>query len=185
MPNPDAVLVRVGSMGEVWACRNAERLCVVRGQRVVCRTPRGVELGDVLAESGEQTGPNGEILRMATIQDELLDSRLRRYKNQAVHNCQLEICRQGLSASLMEVDHLLDGKTLVFYFLGELTPDLQQLANSLVDAYEEKVRSRHFAKLLADGCGPACGTAEGGGCGTSGGCAICVLATACDKTKLD
>lgn len=186
--------VRVGSMGELWHCAAADGGDYARGQRVVCRTPRGLELGTITApgpradaigvegaDSESVRRCDGSILRRTTTEDELLEARLLRYKRRAVENCRREIEQRGLDATLMDVDHLFDGRTLIFYFLGDVTDELQSLADSLSSLYEQAVRSKHFAKLLAEGCGPGCGSEAKGGCGSGGGCAVCVVAAACGK----
>lgn len=181
-------------MGELWQCATADESEYRRGERVVCRTPRGLEIGTVTAPGGarllaaqaEESGPHrpldGKILRRTTTEDELLDARLLRYKRQAVESCRREIADRGLEATLIDVDHLFDGRTLIFYFLGAIDEELQGLTDSLSALYEQRVRTKHFAKLLAEGCGPGCGTESKGGCGTSGGCAVCLAASACAKS---
>ena len=176
--------VRVGSMGEVWRLNNPEGSPLKRGDRVVCRTGRGVEIGVVVSAASESESAAGSILRLATTEDELLESRLARFKQDAVEECRRELQRHQSSATLLEVDHLFDGRTLIFHFLGEVDDQVQQITDSLVDAYEKRTRLKHFAKLLAEGCGPGCGTKESSGCGTSGGCAVCVVAAACKSTSV-
>ena len=80
----------------------------------------------------------------------------------------------------MDVEHLFDGQSLYFYFLGEVTPELDAITGELAEIYETKVQFRKFAETLVKGCGPDCGTedAAGNGCGT-GGCATCAAASAC------
>jgi len=77
----------------------------------------------------------------------------------------------------MDVEHLFDGQTLVFYFLGEMTPELESLTSELAELYETHVQFRKFAETVTAGCGPDCGTEEAGGCTT---CATgCAVAGAC------
>ncbi len=80
----------------------------------------------------------------------------------------------------MDVEHLFDGQSLYFYFLGEITSELEELTNDLAGVYETKVQFRQFVETLTDGCGPGCGTEEaaGQGCAT-GECTSCAVAQAC------
>jgi hypothetical protein len=79
---------------------------------------------------------------------------------------------------LLDVEHLFDGQSLYFYFLGETPPELDSLTAELADVYEAKAQLQKFADTLTAGCGPHCGTEEGGGCG-SGGCSTCAAVGAC------
>ena len=64
----------------------------------------------------------------------------------------------------MDVEHLFDGQTLVFYFLGTQPPELEPLVAELADLYDAKVQFRAFAETVA-GLRSGCGTdqATGGG----------------------
>lgn len=175
------VNVRVGSMGEIWRLTNPQQISVTRGNRVICRTGRGLEMGCVISSAPASLPSSGTLIRRATTEDELLETRLDKFKQQAVNQCRHELTLRGPDVVLLEVDHLFDGRTLIFHFLGQLDSQVQELTDRLVQAYEKKARLKHFAKLLADGCGPGCGTQEAGGCGTAGGCAVCVVASACNS----
>lgn len=173
-------LIRVGAFGVVVRCNSGDDAVYARGMRTVCRTERGVEIGQVIAVVPASDASEGLILRRATTEDELLESRLRKYKAQAVQRCQAALASEAPETTLLEVDQLLDGRTLIFYFLGPVTHGVQALTDRLAEEYERKVRTRQFAKLLAEGCGPGCGTKEAGSCG---GCAVCVVASSCSSRK--
>jgi hypothetical protein len=54
-------------------------------------------------------------------------------------------------------------------------PQLEELAS----IFHETVRLSPAARQLDEGCGPGCGTSTTAGCGSSGGCSVCVVAQAC------
>jgi cell fate regulator YaaT (PSP1 superfamily) len=197
--------VRIGAWGDVARCRAAGGEAYCRGTRVICRTPRGLEIGQVTAECDfsdtDTVAELGEsfavILRATTVQDELLISRLEKHRCDAIVECRKCLAEAGSAAVLLEVDQVFDAGTLVFYFLNPPDENDTQLVERLATSYESRVRSGHFAKLLAQGCGPGCGekvcgsdggtgkdaTADDpeaatggkrGGC--SGSCAVCVVA---------
>jgi hypothetical protein len=123
---------------------------------------------------------DGSILRRTTPEDELLWAQLRQLGEEAYENCTRWIADQGSSAILLEVEPLLDGRTLYFHFLTFVEAHIQDKLDQLAKIYEREVRQSKFARLLEHGCGPGCGTAEAkNGCGTSGGCAVCSIASAC------
>ena len=71
-------LVRWSALGHVAAFSAVDAGRYARGSRVVLRTGRGLELGEVLAPlAGDSSAPHeGTILRAMTEQDRLLEARL-------------------------------------------------------------------------------------------------------------
>src|SRR5438105_4300269 len=172
--------IRVGVLGSVGRFASAGRQLYRRGARVVCRTARGLEIGQVLA-SAERIGTEateGTLLRRVSVQDELLIARLEKNRDEAFRACSLRLAQLGSPAILLDVEHLFDGQSLYFYFLGDGGPELDDLTAELAEAYEAKAQLQKFAETLVAGCGPNCGTEEGGGCGT-GGCSTCAVVGAC------
>jgi cell fate regulator YaaT (PSP1 superfamily) len=177
--------VRIGTWGDVVRCR-AEgtfaiaRDSICRGNRVICRTGRGLEIGTVTASlpgvTDAAADAGGTILRKTTTEDELLLARLEKHRIEAMEECRQALTEAGSDAVLLDVDQLFDAGTLVFYFLEPVEPATQQLVEQLASRYESRVRSRHFAKLVNEGCGPGCGTKDAHGGGCSGACAVCVVA---------
>jgi cell fate regulator YaaT (PSP1 superfamily) len=179
--------VRVGALGAVgrFASTAAERFS--RGTHVVCRTRRGLEIGEVLSPAegdvgGELQEAEGEVLRRVTVEDNLLIARLEKNRLQAYEACCQRLAERGSSAVLLDVEHLFDGRSLYFYFLGETTPDLDALTAELAEAYEAKAQLQKFAETLTAGCGPNCGTDEATGCG-SGTCSTCSVLSACGSKR--
>ena len=178
-------LVRLGPFGHVGRFATADGARVPRHARVVCRTSRGLEVGEVLATGCDVTGnPDGTLLRRVTISDELLLTRLERHKRQAFSACQQLLRAREIPAVLVDVEHLFDGRGLYFYFLGETTPQLEEVTAELAEVYDAEVQFRRFSETLVSGCGPGCGTEEaaGNGCGT-GGCASCAVSGACSPRR--
>ncbi|MBX3413417.1 MAG: hypothetical protein KF708_12075 [Pirellulales bacterium] len=179
-------LVRVGANGQIGRFGSSDARHYERGTRVVVRTERGLEVGDVLLPPGARTEALGEesdgtILRRLTVEDELLLARLSRHRAAALHACVRRIEELKLPIALVDVEQLFDGSTLVFHFLGPQVPELDSLMEELAEAYESKVQFRQFAETVTAGCGPGCGTEEGAGCGScSTGCAV---ADACSTRK--
>ena len=166
--------IRLGALGHVGRLISSDGTVFARGMRVVCRTSRGLEIGQVLAHGDESTGgreSDGSVLRRMTVEDELLAARIEKNKDQAYGACAKLIASHGFQANLMEVELLFDGQSLFFYFLGEVTTELQGMTDELAEAYEAKVQFRRFTDTLVEGCGPDCGTDAASGC-CSGSCAI-------------
>jgi cell fate regulator YaaT (PSP1 superfamily) len=171
--------VRLGALGSVGLFTSVDAVRYPRGSRVVVRTGRGLEIGEVLAEPDE--GPQGEsdgsILRGVTVEDELLLARLERNRAEAYQACALRISELQLPVALMDVEQLFDARTLVFYFLGDMTPEVDAITAELAELYESCAQIQKFADAVNDGCGPGCGTDSAAGCKT---CVTgCAIASAC------
>jgi cell fate regulator YaaT (PSP1 superfamily) len=171
-------LIRIGTLGWVGRFTAVDAVRYPRHARVIVRTGRGLELGEVLAPPGDEADAmpgDGSILRGMTVEDQLLAARLERTRQAAYEACAQRLARLEGSVTLMDVEHLFDGQTLAFYFLGEITPQVEALADELAAAYETQAQIGRFAETLTAGCGPGCGTesAAGHGCTTCAtGCAV-------------
>ncbi len=169
-------LVRVGTLGTVGRFTAVDAVGYPRHSRVVVRTARGLEAGEVLmppADAPDGAAADGSMLRGLTVEDELLEVRLRRNRQAAYDACAAKLAGLGLPTVLVDVEHLFDGRTLVFYFLGEMTPALESVTDELAELYEGQVQFRRFSDAVTEGCGPACGTDEAAGCKTCvTGCAV-------------
>src|SRR5262245_21484420 len=137
-------LVRVGVMGNVGRFVSPDAVHYPRGARVIVRTPRGLEIGEVLS-GGPSTAPDladadGVLLRAMMIEDELLEARLAKNREQAYDACAQRIADCGLPTVLIDVEHLFDGRSLVFYFLGEITPELESITAELAELYDAQAK---------------------------------------------
>jgi cell fate regulator YaaT (PSP1 superfamily) len=174
-------------MGQVGRFAAVDALRYPRYCRVIVRTRRGLEIGDVLAEpdDGDDRGTfaDGEILRGMTIQDELLQARLEKHRQEAYDACAVLLSESGLPAVLVDVEHLFDGEGLFFYFLGDVPPALEAYTERLAETYETKVQFRKFTETLIEGCGPGCGSDEVKGRGGCETCTSCAVAGMCGTKR--
>lgn len=179
-------LLRIGIHGHIGRFRSSDASVYRRSDRVITRTVRGVEVGQVLGLAHPTQHPvdlaDGRILRKMSTQDEILWGHLSELAAKARDDCQRWLDEQRVDGLLIDVEPLLDGKTLYFHFLSEVAPEIQTYLDDLVAVYERSVRSSQFAQLLEHGCGPGCGTEQAkNGCGSRGGCAVCRVAGQCKK----
>lgn len=175
-------LVRVGQLGHIGYFQAVDALRYARGLRVICRTARGLEVGHVLGSFDRAGEADGTIVRGMTTADELLVARLQRHRDDAFQACRQFLDQRGLPVVLLDVEQLFDGHSLFFYFLGQPPPELDQFTSQLAETYAANVRYYEFETALTEGCGPGCGTEDKSGCGTSGSCATCAVASACRST---
>ncbi|MEX1041564.1 MAG: PSP1 C-terminal domain-containing protein [Pirellulaceae bacterium] len=173
-------LVRIGALGHIGRFTSVDAVAYLRGMRVICRTARGLEVGEILGPetATAEVVSDGSILRGVTIQDDLIIVRLEKNRREAFEACQRRLAESGVTTPLLEVDYLFDGGGLYFYFLGEVSPEMEQITTELAEIYDSAAQIRQFSETLEQGCGPDCGTIEGGACG-EGGCSSCSIAAAC------
>lgn len=176
-------LVRVGAMGQVGRFAAVDSVRYPRHSRVIVRTRRGLEIGDVLAPPDDRddgrTFADGDLLRGMTVEDDLLYARLEKHRHEAYEACAKLLAEHKLPAVLVDVEHLFDGQGLFFYFLGDVPANVERYTERLAEAYETKVQFRKFAETLIEGCGPGCGTEEARGQGGCDACTSCAVAGAC------
>ena len=183
---PQNHVVRVGAMGHVGRFQAVDATVYPRHARVVVRTKRGLEVGEVLSNSGEDpqgVSVDGALLRPLTVEDQLLEARLEKNRLAAYEACADMLTSRQLPATLIDVEHLFDGQGLFFYFLGEVTEELEQYTAELASTYETKVQFKQFTETLIEGCGPDCGTEAAAGQGGCDSCSGCAVASACGTKK--
>ena len=141
-----------------------------RGQKVVVRSDRGTELGDILCPATERTArflPNpvhGEILRLVTAEDGVLEARLAEQRDAYFTTCQELVARRRLQMELVDVEVIHGRERVVFYYLAEKRVDFRELVKDLARALRTRIEMRQIgvrdeARLLADygDCGkPVC-----------------------------
>jgi hypothetical protein len=163
----------------------ADGVAVSRGDRVVVRTPRGVELGEVLCEAADpfagQLDPSarGDLLRPATEAD-AADAAAREEVGRQVIAAAEEL-GADLALSFLDVEVMLDGSAAVLHVLPWGPCDADLVFADLSARFGLPVRLLDVSRTptvtdppeKAAGCGkPDCGSEKGGctSCGTGGGC---------------
>ena len=173
-------LVLVGALGHVGRFAAVNAIRHPRGTRVICRTQRGLEVGRVLGlEELGHGASDGSLLRRVGIEDDLLLQRLTQCQTEAYQACVQLLAERGHDAILMDVEQLFDGRSLYFYFLGEVSAEIEALTEELAHTYATRVKFEQFSQLLTEGCGPGCGTAEASGGCEDGNCSVCAIRDAC------
>lgn len=174
-------LIRVGALGHIGRFRSATGVRCGRGDQVIVRTARGLEIGELLGAAETSGASDGELLRVMSPQDELLAERLASRSRQAYDACARLLAERGVSAVLTDAELLFDGRGLYFHFLGDPPSEAETLTAELAEAYEATAQIGRFAEALTEGCGPGCGTEEAKGQGDCDSCTTCAVASACKK----
>ncbi|HYT91439.1 MAG TPA: PSP1 C-terminal domain-containing protein [Gemmataceae bacterium] len=181
-------LVSHGNSGGVGRFATAAALPCRRGDRVVVRSQRGLEMGVVLCQATPRharllnTAPVGELVRRAGPQDEETVARLRAAAHRLFEDSRRLAADLGLPIEILDVELLLDGKQAVVQHLQWADCDPGPLVEALVQregfvvSLENLALPQEPAEEAHGGCGePGCGRADGGGCSScgSGGCSSC------------
>jgi cell fate regulator YaaT (PSP1 superfamily) len=157
-------------MRQLSACFTSRGEEYRRGSRVVARTGRGLELGEVLCEASEEVVASlgnqklGQILRLATNDDEHEALKICQLQRREYETCKERVRQLGIEMKIVDLEHLFGGERIVIYFLAEGRIDFRELVRLLVGEFQTRVEMRQIgvrdeAKLLADygDCGkPVC-----------------------------
>jgi cell fate regulator YaaT (PSP1 superfamily) len=141
-----------------------------RGEEVVVRTNRGVEVGQVLCEATEaviqymERTPAGTILRSMSDDDANQLERLFQAKSPRWDFCERTIRDLGLQMKLVDIEQILGGERIIVYYVSEERVDFRDLVKVLATEFQTRIEMtqigvRDEAKLLADygDCGkPVC-----------------------------
>lgn len=141
-----------------------------RGDRVIARTNRGLEAGDVLCEATDEIlgrlkdAPHGQILREMTSEDANELAHIKSNERSEFETCQRHVQQLSLSMQLVDIEHLFGGERIVVYYLAEQRVDFRELVKRLASEFQTRIEMRQIgvrdeAKLLADygDCGqPVC-----------------------------
>ncbi len=141
-----------------------------RGDKVIARTDRGLEAGEVLCEADRYavsylTEPTeGQILRKMTRDDSRELAQIKDRTHEEIKTCRQYVERLGLQMTLIDMDHIFGGERIVVYYLSESRVDFRELVRQLASEFQTRIEMRQIgvrdeAKLLADygDCGnPVC-----------------------------
>jgi hypothetical protein len=175
-------LVGYGLQGDFGRFRPAQPLTCRRGDRVVVRSVRGLEVGRVLCEATPRHAhflPNttlAPLLRPAGPDDDRQEGAMRERGRHLLDRASALGTELALPLEVLDAEVLLDGQSGVLHLLRWAEADVrpfvstlsreEALAIALVDLAAPPAAEEH------PGCG-SCGAGGCGSCGTGGGCGSC------------
>jgi cell fate regulator YaaT (PSP1 superfamily) len=182
-------LVSYGGAGDFGRFHAAAPLACRRGDRVVVRSHRGLELGSVLCPATPGHAhflPNttvGQLLRPASAEDEAQAGHQRERAAALCEDARHLAVERGLPLEVLDAEMLLDGEQAILHHLHWADFDERELVSALSRQYDLRVRLHALKSEAAEeeehGCGrPDCGGGSGG-CSScsSGGCSTCGAGT--------
>ncbi len=165
------VLVRYGVIPEVAKARGLESGGLARGDKVVVRTHRGVQLAEVLefpkppvrgAHEAPLEPPQFEVLRLATATDLQRNDELRRQANEQFSQWTSRIRDWNVAAELIDLEWTIDESKLVLYILNGRGAESTKLA---IHAAAAGLGVVEVQPVSVDGLVPQ---PASGGCGSCG-----------------
>ena len=152
----------------VFATRGNDEFA--RGSRVISRTSRGLEVGEVLCEGTEdavaalKNPRHGQILRKMSPDDVNELAHIQSKDGDVFETCLRHISELELPMQLVDIEHVFGGERIVIYYLADGRVDFRELVRNLVSEFQTRIEMRQIgvrdeAKLLADygDCGkPLC-----------------------------
>jgi hypothetical protein len=188
-------LVTYGFLGDLGRFRAARPLRCRRGDRVVVRTERGVEIGQVLRPAMPGHAPFmpntsvGSLLRLVGPEDERTREQMHARAQQLFQRGRELIAELALPLELLDVEVLLDGQHGALHHLRGSDCDVRPLVSALAREFDLHILLTDLTRLPGGsgeveeeehGCGrEGCGRETGGcsSCGLEGGCGSCGMAT--------
>lgn len=161
-------IVRHGAMRMLGAF-DAD-LEVPRFERVIIKSERGLETGEVLCRATQKeidylVEPTfGTIVRIMNEEDCQRADYLRTLQRKEFDSACEMVVQHKLAMQLIDIEHLFGGERLVFFFLAEKRVDFRDLVKTMAREFQTRIELRQVgirdeAKLLADygDCGkPVC-----------------------------
>jgi len=129
---------------------NAKDLSIDVGDYVVVQVERGRDMGKII-----RSGPDlekitnvrtvtQEILRKATDDDMTSFEENKRKENEARKVCEEKIAGRGLKMKLVDVEYLLDGSKITFFFTADERVDFRELVKDLAAIYKTRIELRQI-----------------------------------------
>lgn len=184
--NKKLMLVRYGQMGLLGWFEHQESEIPKLHKRVMIKTNRGLELGDIVGpfcyrggqfrmgceqvaeyfgqEQAEQViTKGGRFIRYATQEDINDERHLVRGVKEEIKSCQQFADELDLPMRVVDGEHIFGGERIVFYFIADGRVDFRELVKKLAKEYQTRIEmrqigSRDQARLVADyeTCGLQC-----------------------------
>ena len=157
---PYVVSVRYGLLSNKGNCTTT-LADLVENDEVVVQTDRGMEMGLVLGKpiecvEGGGSEVVGEVLRRSTDEDRQGFKCVEAQQMQTeLRYCRQKIREHNLPMKLVNVEHLLGGEKIIFYFIAEGRVDFRELVKDLAREYHTRIELKQIgvrdeARLLAD-----------------------------------
>lgn len=119
------------------------------GDQVIVETARGKELGHILIpnreiDESELVAELKPIERKATEKDLRRQADNLKKRDDAMKVCAEKIEKHGLDMKLIDVEYMIDGSKIVFYFSADGRVDFRELAKDLASHFRNRIELRQI-----------------------------------------
>ena len=119
------------------------------GEMVIVETARGMELGHILIANRE-VDESELVAELKPVERRANDRDLERYhenlkkREDALRVCAEKIEKHGLDMKLVDVEFMIDGAKIVFYFSADGRVDFRELAKDLASHFHTRIELRQI-----------------------------------------
>ena len=138
--------VRFRTAGKIYYFDPAGRK-VKTGDHVIVETARGIEYGYVVLGNREvdesKVGPPLKpVIRMATAEDEAVETKNKNKEKEAFKICQDKIKKHNLEMKLIDAEYTFDNNKVLFYFTADGRIDFRELVKDLASVFKTRIELR-------------------------------------------
>ena len=124
-------------------------LKVEQGNNVIVETARGVEYGSVVigprdVEESKIVQPLKVVIRIATPEDDEIESKNRQKEKDAFGICLEKIKKHGLEMKLIDSEYTFDNNKVLFYFTADGRIDFRELVKDLASVFKTRIELRQI-----------------------------------------
>ena len=140
--------VRFRKAGKVYFFDPVD-LDIKQGMNVIVETARGVEYGYVVmgvrdVEEEKIVQPLKPVLRIATAEDDAIQSQNHEKEKTAFGICLEKIKKHGLEMKLIDSEYTFDNNKLLFYFTADGRIDFRELVKDLAAVFKTRIELRQI-----------------------------------------
>ena len=138
--------VRFRTAGKIYYFDPAGRK-VKTGDHVIVETARGIEYGYVVlgnreVDESKVVPPLKPVIRMATTEDEAVETKNKNKEKEAFKICQDKIKKHNLEMKLIDAEYTFDNNKVLFYFTADGRIDFRELVKDLASVFKTRIELR-------------------------------------------
>lgn len=140
--------VRFRKAGKVYYF-DPDEFTINKGDNVIVETARGIEYGQVVIGIREITEeeiiqPLKKVIRIATIEDDIIENSNKEKEKIAYDICLEKIAKHGLEMKLIDVEYTFDNNKVLFYFTADGRIDFRELVKDLAAVFKTRIELRQI-----------------------------------------